>query len=98
MSPTELKMQPTIHLECKIGYLPRPYPALCSKCIMGCILNSIGLIITRESPILDSKLLLHLTDIFRFDSSFCFCMSILQTHKHHSLESSPITETTKELK
>jgi hypothetical protein len=24
MSPTELKMQPTIHLEGKAGYLPRP--------------------------------------------------------------------------
>jgi hypothetical protein len=50
MSPTELKMQPTIHLEGKTGNLPRPYPALRSKCIVGCIFNSVGLIITRESP------------------------------------------------
>jgi hypothetical protein len=28
ISPTELKMQPTIHLDGKVGYLPRPYPAL----------------------------------------------------------------------
>jgi hypothetical protein len=46
MSPTELKMQPTIHLEGKAGYLPRPYPALPSKCIVGCIFNSLGFIIT----------------------------------------------------
>jgi hypothetical protein len=43
-------MQPTIHLEGKTGFLPRPHPALCSKCIVGCIFNSVGLIITRESP------------------------------------------------
>jgi hypothetical protein len=50
MNPTELKMQPTIHLQSKAGYLPRPYAALRSKCIVGCIFNSVGLIITRESP------------------------------------------------
>jgi hypothetical protein len=43
-------MQPTIHLERKAGFLPRPDPALRSKCIVGCILNSLGVIITRESP------------------------------------------------
>jgi hypothetical protein len=42
-------MQPTIHLEGKGGYLPRPYPPLCTKCIVGCIFNSVWLIITRES-------------------------------------------------
>jgi hypothetical protein len=42
-------MQPTIHLEGKAGYLPRPYTALRSKCIVGCIFNSVRLIITRES-------------------------------------------------
>jgi hypothetical protein len=31
ISPTELKMQRTIHLEGKTGYLSRPYPALRSK-------------------------------------------------------------------
>jgi hypothetical protein len=31
-------MQPTIHLLRKAGFLPRPYPALGSKCIVGCIL------------------------------------------------------------
>jgi hypothetical protein len=45
MSPTELKMQPTIHLERK---------ALRSKFIVGCIFNSVGLIITRESPCIKS--------------------------------------------
>jgi hypothetical protein len=46
----ELKMQPTIHWEGKAGYLPRPNSALRSKCIVGCIFNSVGFIITRESP------------------------------------------------
>jgi hypothetical protein len=41
MSPTELKMQPTIHLERKAGYGRGKYPALRSKCIVGCILNSL---------------------------------------------------------
>jgi hypothetical protein len=50
MRPTELKMQPTIHLEHKAGYLPCPYPDLLYKCIVGCIFNSVGLIITREIP------------------------------------------------
>jgi hypothetical protein len=50
MSPTELKMQPTIHLERNAEYLPRPCQALRSKCIVGCIFNSVGLIITGESP------------------------------------------------
>jgi hypothetical protein len=36
---TELKMQPTIHLERKAGCFPRPYPAGRSKCIVGCIFN-----------------------------------------------------------
>jgi hypothetical protein len=43
-------MQPTIHLLRKAGFLPRPYPALRSKCIVGCIFNSVGRVITSESP------------------------------------------------
>jgi hypothetical protein len=39
MSPTELKMQPAIHLEDKAGYLRRPYPALRSKFQMYCGLH-----------------------------------------------------------
>jgi hypothetical protein len=50
MSPTELKMQPTIHLERKAGYGRDKYPALPSKCIVGCIFNSVGVMITREIP------------------------------------------------
>jgi hypothetical protein len=45
MIPTELKMQPTIHFVCGC----HKYPALPFKCIVGCIFNSVGLIITRES-------------------------------------------------
>jgi hypothetical protein len=43
-------MQPTIHLERKVVYGRAKYPALPSQCIMGCIFNSVGFIITRESP------------------------------------------------
>jgi hypothetical protein len=42
-------MQPTIHSERKAGYGRGKYPALRSKCIVGCIFNSVGLIITCES-------------------------------------------------
>jgi hypothetical protein len=42
MTPTELEMQLTIHMEGKAGYLPRPDPALPSKCIVGCIFNFVG--------------------------------------------------------
>jgi hypothetical protein len=50
MGPTELKMQPTIHLHSKPGYEREKYPGLLSKCILGCISNFVGLIITREIP------------------------------------------------
>jgi hypothetical protein len=64
-------MQPTIHLEGKAGYLPRLYPALRSKCIVGCIFNSVGPIITRESPCIFaySQNLIPLVS-FRQDASF----------------------------
>jgi hypothetical protein len=44
-------MQPTIHLEGKPKHLPRRNRTLRSKCIVGCIFNSFGLIIIRESQI-----------------------------------------------
>jgi hypothetical protein len=50
MSLTELKMQPTIHLERKAGDGRGKCPALRSKCIVGCIFNSFGLIVARELP------------------------------------------------
>jgi hypothetical protein len=50
MSPRELRMQPTIHLERKAGSGRGKNPALRSKCIVGCIFSSVGLITTRESP------------------------------------------------
>jgi hypothetical protein len=40
MNTTELRMQPTIQLD----------GALRSKCIVGCIFNSVGVIISYESP------------------------------------------------
>jgi hypothetical protein len=43
-------MQPTIHLERTAGHGRGKYTALRSKCIVGFIFNSVGLIITRESP------------------------------------------------
>jgi hypothetical protein len=42
MSPRDLKIQPTIHLERKPRYGRRKHPALLLKCI-------VGVIITRES-------------------------------------------------
>jgi hypothetical protein len=53
MSPTELKMQPTIHLEPKAGYGRGEHPAVPSRCIVGCIVNCAGLIITREIPCIE---------------------------------------------
>jgi hypothetical protein len=50
MNQTELKMQPTILLERKARYGRGKYPDLRSKCIVGCIFNSVRVIITRESP------------------------------------------------
>jgi hypothetical protein len=38
-------MQPTIHLERKAGYGRGIYPALRSKCIVGCIFYSLGLML-----------------------------------------------------
>jgi hypothetical protein len=48
MNPTDLKMQPTKHLESKPEYFPRSCPGLLSKCIVGCLFNAIGLIITYK--------------------------------------------------
>jgi hypothetical protein len=48
MSPMELKMQPTIQLQSKPEYGREKYPGLPYKCIVGCIFNSVWLIITRE--------------------------------------------------
>jgi hypothetical protein len=59
MRPTELKMQPTIHLECKAGYGRGRYPALPSQCI-------VGLIITREIPCI-CKQRVFLTSFYYFD-------------------------------
>jgi hypothetical protein len=46
MNPTEFEMQPTIHLQNKPGYFQCRYPGLLCKCIVGCIFNSVALIIT----------------------------------------------------
>jgi hypothetical protein len=48
-------MQPTIHLERKAGYGHGKDPALPSKCIVGCIFNSIGLIIACESTCISNR-------------------------------------------
>jgi hypothetical protein len=56
MSTTELKMQPTIHLQSKPGYGREEFPGLLCKCIVGCIFNSVGLIITRKIPCVQPEL------------------------------------------
>jgi hypothetical protein len=48
-------MQPTIHWERKAGFLPRPHPGLRSKCIVGCIFNSIGRISLVKYPVYNRK-------------------------------------------
>jgi hypothetical protein len=67
MSPTELKMQPTIHLQSKPGYCP--YPALLWKCIVGCIVNSV----TRKIPCmiycLEKKSIEKIQDVLKLSYS-----------------------------
>jgi hypothetical protein len=41
-----------VHLEGKDEYLSRRYPALRSKCIVGCIFTCVRLIIIREPPLI----------------------------------------------
>jgi hypothetical protein len=48
-------MQPTIHLEPKAGYGHGKDPVLPSKCIVGCIFNSTGLIIACESTCISNR-------------------------------------------
>jgi hypothetical protein len=50
MSPTELKMQPTIHCRKKMDIFLNFIANFFQKCSVGCIFNSVGLIITRELP------------------------------------------------
>jgi hypothetical protein len=50
MSPTKLKMLPTIHLQSEPGYCSSRYLGLLYKCIVGCIFNFVGFIIIREIP------------------------------------------------
>jgi hypothetical protein len=49
MSPTELKMQPTIHFIKKLAIL-MSIASFFRKCSVGCIFNYVGLITTREIP------------------------------------------------
>jgi hypothetical protein len=74
MNQAELKMQPTIHLERKAEYGSGKYPALPSKCIVGCIFNCVGLIITRKSPCMFSEV-----EQRRKRSIFESVLSVIQT-------------------
>jgi hypothetical protein len=60
MISTELKMQPTIHLERNAGYGRGKYPAVpckwIAKWIVACIFNSVWFIITCESPYIDIQI------------------------------------------
>jgi hypothetical protein len=49
MSPTELKMQLTPHFRKKLA-IEIKISSFVRKCIVGCIFNSVGLIITRLIP------------------------------------------------
>jgi hypothetical protein len=57
MSLAELKMQPTIHLECKAGYGRGIYPDLPSQCIVGCIFSSVRLNIIHTDNFLTTEYL-----------------------------------------
>jgi hypothetical protein len=61
MSPTKLKMQPTIHLQNKPGYCRRPCPGSLCKCIVGCVFKSVRLVITREILCILSLVIIHPT-------------------------------------
>jgi hypothetical protein len=49
MSPTDLKMQPTLHFRKKLA-IEIKISSFFRKCIVGCILNYVRLIITCENP------------------------------------------------
>jgi hypothetical protein len=49
MSPMELEMQPTLHFRKKLA-IEIKISSFFQKCIVGCICNSVGLIVTREIP------------------------------------------------
>jgi hypothetical protein len=49
MSPTELKKQLTLHFRKKLA-IEIKISSFIRKCIVGCIFNSVGFIITREIP------------------------------------------------
>jgi hypothetical protein len=59
MSPTEFTMQPTIHLERKAEYGRSKYQALPSRCIVGCIFNSVGLVILVSHLVKTLRITLH---------------------------------------
>jgi hypothetical protein len=44
MTPTALKMQPTMHLEREAGCGRGKYSSSRSKCIVGCIFNAVRLV------------------------------------------------------
>jgi hypothetical protein len=66
MSLTELRMQPTIHLESKGGHRRGKYSALPSQCIVRCIFKSVGLIITLEIPYTYTYHTYHFLKIYCF--------------------------------
>jgi hypothetical protein len=73
-------MQPTIHLESKPGFGRGKYPGLLSKCIVGCIFKSAGLIITRESACM-----LYLLIIYYFSTSW-FSLPHFNLSSHISIQ------------
>jgi hypothetical protein len=61
-SRTELKMQPTIHLQSEPGHDADKIQVLFSKCIVGCIFSFVWLIIIREIPTLYKKMLISMNE------------------------------------
>jgi hypothetical protein len=59
-------VQPTMHLERKAEYGRGKYPTLRSRCVVGCIFGSVGLIITHEPPCASVNLLKKEKKISKF--------------------------------
>jgi hypothetical protein len=80
MGPAELKMQPTIQLHSKRGYEREKYPGLLAKCILGCISNFVGLIITREIPSISRNLSEFWLTVPKLRSSTIYLQDLIINH------------------
>jgi hypothetical protein len=76
MSPTELKMQPTPHFRKKLA-IEIKISSFVRKCIVGCIFNSVGLIITRLIPCINICMFLFFYERYLKDKIRSYVVSSL---------------------